>query len=108
MKPAVPYVELGGLAGNDIRKQSAVDNPQGIYERAESLGRKLAKLSDCVFIGESIAGGTTTALAVLRALGYSGNVSSSFASNPSELKGQVVKEAMARAGLQWAASRTTR
>ena len=24
-KPAVPYVELGGLAGNDIRKQSAVD-----------------------------------------------------------------------------------
>ena len=99
MKPAVPYVELGGLAGNDIRKQSAVVDPQGLFERAEALGRKLAKLSDCVFIGESIAGGTTTALAVLRALGYSGNVSSSFASNHSELKGQVVKEAMARAGV---------
>ncbi len=63
------------------------------------LGKKLAKLSDCVFIGESIAGGTTTALAVLRAMGYSANVSSSFASNPRELKQRVVEEAMNRAGI---------
>lgn len=98
-KPAIPYVELGGQAGNDIRRESAVEDSQGIFERAEGLGRKLARLSDCVFIGESIAGGTTTALAVLRALGYNGNVSSSFACNPCELKEQVVKEAMARAGI---------
>jgi uncharacterized protein (TIGR00303 family) len=98
-KPAVPYVEIGGSAGRDIRKERAVDDAQGIYERAALLGKKLARLSDCVFIGESIAGGTTTAMAVLRALGYRGNVSSSFASNPLALKEQVVEEAMRRVGV---------
>lgn len=99
VKPAIPYVELGGSAGNDIRKQSAVEDVQGLYDRASLLGKKLARLSDCVFIGESIAGGTTTALAVLKALGYKGNVSSSFASNPIDLKSRVVEEAMRRAGV---------
>lgn len=99
VKPAIPYVELGGSAGNDIRKQRAVEDVQGLYDRASLLGKKLARLSDCVFIGESIAGGTTTALAVLKALGYKGNVSSSFASNPIDLKSRVVEEAMRRAGV---------
>jgi len=99
-KPAVPYAEMGGSAGNDIRAQRAVDDVPGIFERSTLLGKKLAKLSDCVFIGESIAGGTTTALAVLKALGYSGNVSSSFASNPVELKERVVDEAMKRVGIR--------
>jgi uncharacterized protein (TIGR00303 family) len=98
-KPAIPYVELGGSAGSDIRLHRAVPDAQALYENASILGKKLAKLSDCVFIGESIAGGTTTALAVLRAMGYSANVSSSFASNPTELKQRVVEEAMKRAGI---------
>ncbi len=99
-KPAIPYVELGGSAGSDIRKQSAVLEAESLYENASLLGRKLARLSDCVFIGESIAGGTTTALAVLRAIGCNANVSSSFASNPTELKQRVVEEAMKRAGIR--------
>jgi uncharacterized protein (TIGR00303 family) len=99
MKPAVPYMEMGGSAGHDIRKESAVDDVLGIYERATLAGKKLAKLSDCVFIGESIAGGTTTALAVLKALGYDANVSSSFATNPVELKHEVVAKAMERSGI---------
>ncbi len=98
-KPAIPYVELGGAGGNDIRKQPAVPDARGLYENAILLGKKLARLSDCVFIGESIAGGTTTAMAVLRALGYSGNVSSSFCANPMDLKVKVVVEAMKRAGI---------
>jgi len=98
-KPAVPYVELGGQPGGDIRKESAVIDPQGTFEMARRLGSKLAGLSDCIFIGESIAGGTTTALAVLRALGYREKVSSSFVSNPTRLKEQVAAEAMARAGV---------
>jgi uncharacterized protein (TIGR00303 family) len=98
-KPAIPYVELGGLGGNDIRFRTAVPDAQTLYENAALLGKKLARLSDCVFIGESIAGGTTTAMAVLRALGYNGNVSSSFCSNPLDLKVKVVEEAMKRAGV---------
>ena len=99
-KPAVPYVELGGTAGSDIRKSPAVLDARAIYERASLLGRKLAGLSDCVFIGESIAGGTTTALAVLKALGYNASVSSSFQSNPTALKEKVVAEALSRAGIK--------
>jgi len=98
-KPAIPYVELGGAGGNDIRKLPAVPDAQVLYENAALLGKKLAHLSDCVFIGESIAGGTTTAMAVLRALGHCGNVSSSFCDNPTDLKVKVIEEAMKRAGI---------
>ncbi len=98
-KPAIPYVELGGAGGNDIRIKAAVPEAQALYENAAILGKKLAKLSDCIFIGESIAGGTTTAMAVLRAIGYNANVSSSFCSNPLSLKAEVVNEAMKRAGV---------
>lgn len=98
-KPAVPYVDMGGVPGSDIRKAQAVPDAVAIFERACMLGGKLARLSDSVFIGESIAGGTTTALAVLQALGYDGNVSSSFAENPTELKMGIVEEAMRRAGV---------
>lgn len=99
-KPAVPYVELGGVGGNDIRKQTGVPDAKMLYENATLLGKKLATLSDCIFIGESIAGGTTTALAVLKALGYDVNVSSSFATNPTGLKTQVVMDAFSRAGIK--------
>lgn len=100
MKPAVPFTELGGSAGSDIRKSPALPGARALYENAALLGKKLARLSDCVFIAESIAGGTTTALAVLRALGYEGNVSSSFQSNPTELKQKVVAQALNRAGIR--------
>ena len=96
-KPAIPYVEMGGSPGDDIRNKRALDDVNGIYERASILGKKLGALSDCVFIGESIAGGTTTALAVLKAIGYDGKVSSSFATNPVELKLKVIEEAFNRA-----------
>ncbi len=99
-KPAVPYAELGGDAGCDIRVGPAVPAARAILENARLLGRKLSRLSDCVFIGESIAGGTTTALAVLRALGYQAGVSSSFQSNPTALKEEVVAQALSRAGIK--------
>ena len=98
-KPAIPYAELGGSAGCDIRKEPAVPGAHALYENAVLLGKKLARLSDCIFIGESIAGGTTTALAVLWALGYDVNVSSSFQSNPTALKQSVVAEALSRASI---------
>lgn len=99
-KPAVPYAELGGAAGNDIRMSPAVPAARAVFENAALLGRKLSRLSDCIFIGESIAGGTTTALAVLRALGYDAGVSSSFQSNPTALKEEVVAQALRRAGIK--------
>ena len=69
VKPQVPYVDLGGNSGRDIRTGDSVDNVEEVIERAKVLGEQLAKASDYLAIGESIPGGTTTALGVLTALG---------------------------------------
>ena len=52
--------------------------------------------SDCLVIGESIPGGTTTALAVLNGFGLDSNVSSSMPENPLDLKKQTVEIAIKR------------
>jgi uncharacterized protein (TIGR00303 family) len=56
-----------------------------------------------VIIGESIPGGTTTALGVLVALGIDAwsKVSSSLTKNPHTLKNRVVKQGMANAGIHF-------
>ncbi|MFN3803501.1 MAG: nicotinate mononucleotide-dependent phosphoribosyltransferase CobT [Pyrobaculum sp.] len=99
--PKVPYIELGGSPGGDFRKGPALscDTVDNITERGISLGRQLGKLG-VIYIGESIPGGTTTAMAILIALGYDawGKTSSSSPENPVELKVKVVKEGLARAG----------
>ena len=94
--PKIPFIDVGGKAGEDIRKKQAVVNPQGTFERARIIGKNLAKLCDYLVVGESIAGGTTTALGVLVGLGYNafGRVSSSMPNNPHTIKEKVVKQAL--------------
>ena len=60
----------------------------------------LAKASDYLVIGESIPGGTTTALGVLSALGVNaqGKVSSTLPENPHNLKAEVVAAGLKAAG----------
>lgn len=96
----VPLRNIHGSPGKDIREPIAVPDAQGIFERGFSLGRELRDEYDFVMIGESIPAGTTTANAVLTALGYDGNVSSSASTNPLELKKQVVKDALASSGIK--------
>ncbi len=97
-KPAVPYVDMNGSAGSDIRFGTAVPDAAEIMDRAALLGKKLAVFSDCIFIGESIAGGTTTAMAVMQALGYPGRVSSSLLDHPMAKKQEIVDQALDRCG----------
>jgi uncharacterized protein (TIGR00303 family) len=97
-KPAVPYVDMNGSAGSDIRFKTAVPDAAEIMDRAALLGRKLAAFSDCIFIGESIAGGTTTAMAVMQAQGYPGRVSSSLLDHPLAKKQEIVDAALDRCG----------
>ena len=97
--PDVPYIDLKANPGEDIREPIAVKDVQGIYERAKLLAKRLRNQVDHVVIGESIPGGTTTAMGVLMALGYDGNVSSSADENPLELKKKVVEEGMVASGL---------
>jgi uncharacterized protein (TIGR00303 family) len=82
-------------------KENAMDvsSVKRAFEYGELLGKQLAILSDLTVLGESIPGGTTTTLAVLRALGIDARfkVSSSMPENPHDLKNKVVDSAMARA-----------
>jgi NaMN:DMB phosphoribosyltransferase len=65
------------------------------------LGESLAKAYDYVVISESCAGGTTTALAVMKAMGVltENLVSSSSPKNPRELKSRLVAEALEAASI---------
>ncbi len=93
IRPMVPFVDLGGAPGKDIRTGSAVEKVEELFENALILGRELAEASDYLVIGESIPGGTTTALGVLLAMGFNARekVSSSMPNNPHSLKIETVE-----------------
>jgi len=97
--PFAPHVDVGGKPGGDIRTGRSVEDPTEVYEESVVLGETLARMSNPVIVGESIPGGTTTALGVLMALGYDarGKESSSFPQNPHDLKTQIVMEGLASA-----------
>lgn len=100
VKPSIPYVSFGVEPGRNIMYENAMDmsSARRAFERGELLGKQLAIMSDLTVIGESIPGGTTTALAVLSALGIDARfkVSSSKPENPHNLKNNVVASAMER------------
>lgn len=102
VKPLAPFVELGGSPGADIRTGRAVRDVRNVIERAETAGRNFSKLADYVVVGESVPGGTTTALGVLLAMGVNarGMVSSSMPDNPHDLKVKVVEEGLRAAGIK--------
>ena len=101
IKPEVEYVSFGKEYGRDIRTGKGVLNPLEIFENAKDLGAELSRRHEMLVIGESIAAGTTTALGVLRALGYDANekVSGSMPHNPHNMKTKVVNEGLKNAGL---------
>ena len=94
--PTVPCLDVYGSAGGDPRKGDAVPQAALLFERGETVGRLLARYSDLLVLGECVPGGTTTALCVLRALGYDASVSSAFVENPLALKDAVCRDTLAR------------
>jgi uncharacterized protein (TIGR00303 family) len=100
VKPQIPFLDLGGTPGRDIRTGNAVDNVDEVVKRAILAGEQLAKTADYLVIGESIPGGTTTALGVLSAMGVKaeGKVSSSMPENPHGLKNKTVQAGLAILG----------
>lgn len=97
VKPNVPLISLNGEHGRDIRFGSlTLQVVDRILRNGIRLGEELSNSFDLLVIGESMPGGTTTALAVLIALGYDalGKVSSSAPNNPIELKNRIALEAV--------------
>ena len=88
-----PTVSVGARPGDDIRDPDPVRTAPGAFSAARAFGRALP--DDRIVVGETIPGGTTTAMAVRRALGEDTlpTTSSSLPENPLELKERVVTEA---------------
>lgn len=85
--PAIETTVVADQPGGDIRSAMPVPEAEDIWERARTVGRDL---SAPLTIGETIPGGTTTALGVCRALGVDIGVSSSLPENPLERKHRIV------------------
>jgi uncharacterized protein (TIGR00303 family) len=94
---AAPTLATGARPGGDVRAETPVPDAPDVFRGARRLGRELP--TDELVIGESIPGGTTTALGVLTALGASHDVSSSLPENPLSLKRRSVRTGLDESGV---------
>ena len=96
VQPDAPCVDLGTAAGGCITDGNAVPEAKRLFSDGETLGARLAADADYLVVGESVPGGTTTALALLLALGIAadGRVSSSMVENAHGLKSTVARQAL--------------
>ena len=96
--PKMPFIETNIPYGNNISEKPALEQStvKDAIDYGRIIGRTLASCTNCLVIGESIPGGTTTALAVLKGMGIDAHVSSSMPENPQSLKNEVVEKAFKR------------
>ncbi len=102
--PKVPHVALPSrVMGGRIDVEAALPpgRSERLFRECVGLGERVFRGFDAVVIGESLPGGTTTAAAILTALGFNavGRVSSSAPKNPVRLKESVVNTALKRSGI---------
>ena len=99
--PACPCTHVSEEPGGHIALGWAVPSARDLFESGLDLGREAASQADYLVIGESVPGGTTTALAVLLALGYSANgrVSGSVPDSAHGLKARLAHAALHASGL---------
>jgi uncharacterized protein (TIGR00303 family) len=98
VKPDIPIFSFDLPPGYNISKGIAMQ-PEDVgkaYRYGLILGKQISKKNDLIILGESIPGGTTTALGVLLSLGINAEnkVSSSMSNNPHNLKNTVVRQSM--------------
>lgn len=94
--PITPCYDVYGAPGQDPRVEDAIKDPERLYEFGRRIGKQLSEAGDLLVLGESVPGGTTTALCVLRGLGYSAGVSSSYSENPHSLKNEICDAALGK------------
>jgi len=90
-------VSVGASPGADVREPDPVGTAPGAFTAAREWASRVP--TERLVIGETVPGGTTTALATMRALGEEWSVSSSLPENPLELKREVADEALAASDL---------
>jgi uncharacterized protein (TIGR00303 family) len=100
MAPTPPYVELSSQLGGDPRVGASVPDAKKIFELSAFTAKNFTACIKRVMVAESIPGGTTTALLVLRSLGYDCMVSSAGSVNPISLKEKIWSESSSRIGIK--------
>lgn len=98
ISPQLPCFETGLPYGKNITLEPAMslDDVTRAVEYGRMIGRSLGSTTECLVIGESIPGGTTTAQTVLTSLGINGMVSSSMPNNPQSLKQKIANDVSKR------------
>jgi len=103
VEPKIPHVDLpskvvGGRI--DLGQALPYEAARSLFEESRILAEGLARLAEVIILGESIPGGTTTALGILVGLGYEawGMVSSAAPENPQVLKQRIVREGLEKSG----------
>jgi uncharacterized protein (TIGR00303 family) len=94
--PSVPCLDAYGEVAGDPREGDALPSASRLFAQGERMGVFLSARTDLLILGECVPGGTTTALCLLRALGYEASVSSSFVNNPVPEKEEVCRKALER------------
>ncbi len=99
--PATTCRHVSDVPGANITTGRAVVDARALFEAGQRIGHTYARRSGRLVIAESVPAGTTTALALLLALGYAaaGRVSGSVPGNAHALKEEVACAALKAAGL---------
>ncbi|MBA2858859.1 uncharacterized protein (TIGR00303 family) [Methanococcus maripaludis] len=94
IKPKIPYISVDQRPTGDIQKGLGMDNSKELLNLGKIIGNN--NIYDSLVIGESVPGGTTTALGVLLGLGYDARdkISSGSVENPKDLKLSVVESGL--------------
>jgi uncharacterized protein (TIGR00303 family) len=99
--PTAPVRRVPGEPGGSIADGHAVPRARRLFDVGCALGERLARDTPALVLGESVPGGTTTALALLLSLGVAaeGRISGSVPDNAPALKASVARAGLAAAGL---------
>jgi len=97
--PATECLRVSAEPGANIELGCAVPGARQLFETGLTLGHQVQ--AEYLVLAESVPGGTTTALAVLLALGYAaeGRISGSMPGNAHALKSRVARTALEAARL---------
>ncbi len=100
--PKVPMITAGCNPGLAITAPEAVLQVEELFVQGLIIGQQLALNQHTLVLGESVPGGTTTAMAVMEALGIAalGKISGSMPGNNQSLKQELVCRAMSEKGLK--------
>jgi uncharacterized protein (TIGR00303 family) len=99
--PKVPLLVAGRTPGLEITAPEPVSDPAALFIEGVIIGSQLGRIGRTLVLGESVPGGTTTAMAVMEALGIAalGRISGSMPGNNQSLKQELVSRMMRKKGI---------